>query len=120
MPDTTCHRPRSSAWSPVSSPRSRAGSASVQTDPLPAVRDFLLERNHSAAMAKSRAAHSMASRAQSLLQVHSVSPGGGVRIVGALSTKLSRLTGYSRHSGHAVSPRLESPLKTIHLSYGKH
>jgi hypothetical protein len=27
--------PRSSAWSPVSSPRSRAGSASVQTDPLP-------------------------------------------------------------------------------------
>jgi hypothetical protein len=35
MPATTCHRRRSSARSPVSSPRSRAGSASVQTDPLP-------------------------------------------------------------------------------------
>src|SRR4051794_16959982 len=32
---TTCRRPRSSAWSPISSPRSRAGSAPVQTNSLP-------------------------------------------------------------------------------------
>src|SRR5262245_27322036 len=36
MPATTSHRPISSAWSPASSPRSRASSASVQTDPRPA------------------------------------------------------------------------------------
>src|SRR6516165_4872119 len=35
MPGTTSHRPISSAWSPVSSLRSRAGSASVEADPLP-------------------------------------------------------------------------------------
>src|SRR5262245_46583512 len=42
MPATTSHRPISSAWSPVSSPRSRAASASVQTDPLPNLRRLSL------------------------------------------------------------------------------
>src|SRR5690348_5099816 len=32
MPATTCQRPISNAWSPVSSRRSRAGSAPVKTD----------------------------------------------------------------------------------------